>query len=71
MTFSRFVDDLLERQATGDEPVTGAITISTIHAAKGLEWDSVHVIGLSEGLGEPAPASAAAAKKTASRARKS
>jgi len=50
MTFSRFVDDLLERQATGDEPVTGAITISTIHAAKGLEWDSVHVVGLSEGL---------------------
>lgn len=50
MTFSRFVDDLLERQATGDDPVTGAITISTIHAAKGLEWDSVHVVGLSEGL---------------------
>jgi len=48
--FSRFVDDLLERQATGDDPVTGAVTISTIHAAKGLEWDSVHVVGLSEGL---------------------
>jgi len=50
MPFSRFVDDLLERQATGDDPVTGAVTISTIHAAKGLEWDSVHVVGLSEGL---------------------
>ena len=48
--FSRFVDELLERQATGDDPVTGAVTISTIHAAKGLEWDSVHVVGLSEGL---------------------
>ena len=48
--FSRFVDDLLERQATGDDPVTGAVTISTIHAAKGLEWESVHVVGLSEGL---------------------
>src|SRR5690606_24633666 len=24
MPFSRFVDDLLERQATGDDPVTGA-----------------------------------------------
>ncbi|HWL00764.1 MAG TPA: ATP-dependent helicase [Microbacteriaceae bacterium] len=50
MAFSRFVDDLLERQATGDDPVTGAVTISTVHAAKGLEWDSVHVVGLSEGL---------------------
>lgn len=48
--FARFVDDLLERQATRDDPVTGSITISTIHAAKGLEWDSVHIVGLSEGL---------------------
>ncbi|MBO9577511.1 MAG: ATP-dependent helicase [Microbacteriaceae bacterium] len=48
--FARFVDELLERQAANDDPVAGAVTISTIHAAKGLEWESVHVIGLSEGL---------------------
>jgi DNA helicase-2/ATP-dependent DNA helicase PcrA len=48
--FARFIDELLERQATNDDPVTGSVTISTIHSAKGLEWDSVHVIGLTEGL---------------------
>ncbi|OJX62266.1 MAG: ATP-dependent DNA helicase [Micrococcales bacterium 73-13] len=48
--FARFVGELLERQAANDDPVAGAVAISTIHAAKGLEWDSVHVVGLSEGL---------------------
>jgi len=50
MPFARFVDELLERQAANDDPVAGAATISTIHAAKGLEWESVHVVGLAEGL---------------------
>lgn len=36
------------RQAQG-EPVD-AVTLSTMHSAKGLEWESVAVIGLSEGL---------------------
>lgn len=36
-------------RATGDEPVD-AVTLSTMHSAKGLEWESVAVIGLSEGL---------------------
>jgi len=49
-TFARFVDELLERQAANDDPVAGAVAISTIHAAKGLEWDSVHIVGLAEGL---------------------
>lgn len=35
--------DLLARQ-------TGVVTISTIHAAKGLEWKHVFIIGCSEGL---------------------
>ena len=26
------------------------MTLATMHAAKGLEWDSVHIAGLSEGL---------------------
>ncbi|NEG95904.1 AAA family ATPase [Bifidobacterium sp. SMB2] len=37
---------------------TGAVSISTIHAAKGLEWKHVFLIGCSEGLipfGSPAP----------------
>ncbi|PWG59700.1 ATP-dependent helicase [Bifidobacterium catulorum] len=36
----------------------GAVSISTIHAAKGLEWRHVFIIGCSEGLmpfGSPAP----------------
>lgn len=45
-----FVDDLFERQAGQHEPSRSAVTLSTIHAAKGLEWDSVYIAGLSEGL---------------------
>lgn len=32
------------------EPLPDAVTLSTMHSAKGLEWESVAVIGLSEGL---------------------
>ena len=45
-----FVDDLMERQAAQHEPTLSAVTIATLHSAKGLEWDSVHLVGLSEGL---------------------
>jgi len=48
--FPRFIDELLERQAANDDPVSGSVVVATIHAAKGLEWDSVHVPGLAEGM---------------------
>ncbi len=32
------------------EPAVSAVTLSTTHNAKGLEWDTVFVIGMSEGL---------------------
>jgi DNA helicase-2/ATP-dependent DNA helicase PcrA len=44
-----FSADLLERKAAAVEPATKAVTISTIHAAKGLEWSVVFVTGLCDG----------------------
>jgi ATP-dependent DNA helicase UvrD/PcrA len=49
-TLKAFVDDLFERQAGQHEPTVKAVTLATLHSAKGLEWDSVHLVGLSEGL---------------------
>jgi DNA helicase-2/ATP-dependent DNA helicase PcrA len=45
-----FVSDLLERQAGQHEPTMSAVTLATLHSAKGLEWDSVYIAGVSEGL---------------------
>lgn len=42
--------ELLERREQQHPPTTETVTLSTVHAAKGLEWDHVHVIGLNEGL---------------------
>ncbi|MET0974999.1 MAG: ATP-dependent helicase [Leifsonia sp.] len=49
-TFRAFTDELLERQRSQHEPTVSAVTFATLHSAKGLEWDHVFVVGLSEGL---------------------
>ncbi|MCX7521949.1 ATP-dependent helicase [Microbacterium sp. STN6] len=49
-TFREFTDELLRRQAAQHEPTLAAVTLATLHSAKGLEWDAVHILGLSEGL---------------------
>jgi DNA helicase-2/ATP-dependent DNA helicase PcrA len=49
-TFRRFTDELLARQAGQHEPTLSAVTLATLHSAKGLEWESVHLVGLNEGL---------------------
>jgi DNA helicase-2/ATP-dependent DNA helicase PcrA len=49
-TLAEFVDELQQRQAAHHEPTVSAVVLSTLHSAKGLEWESVHLVGLSEGL---------------------
>jgi DNA helicase-2/ATP-dependent DNA helicase PcrA len=48
-TVADFAKELEERQRSQHEPVKAAVTLSTMHAAKGLEWDMVFILGLTEG----------------------
>ncbi|MFM5903655.1 MAG: ATP-dependent helicase [Microbacteriaceae bacterium] len=48
-TLEAFVQELDERARSQHEPLKSSVTLSTIHAAKGLEWDAVFIIGLTEG----------------------
>ena len=48
-TLADFAAELDERARSQHEPLRSAVTLSTIHAAKGLEWSEVWVAGLSEG----------------------
>ena len=46
----RFAAELDDReQAKGELPMR-AVVLGTLHAAKGLEWEAVHLVGLAEGL---------------------
>jgi DNA helicase II / ATP-dependent DNA helicase PcrA len=49
-SLKEFVTELLERQAGQHEPTMSAVTLATLHSAKGLEWESVYIAGVSEGL---------------------
>ncbi len=44
-----FVADLERRAGEQHAPVADGVTLATLHAAKGLEWDVVFVCGLQEG----------------------
>jgi DNA helicase-2/ATP-dependent DNA helicase PcrA len=45
-----FAAELARRADTGHAPVASAVTLTTMHAAKGLEWDAVLLPGLVEGI---------------------
>ena len=48
-TLEAFTTQLALQAKHQHEPALEAVTIATIHASKGLEWDRVFVVGLSEG----------------------
>ena len=48
-TLADLVDDLDARAATQSAPAADGVTLATVHAAKGLEWDAVLVAGLTDG----------------------
>jgi DNA helicase II / ATP-dependent DNA helicase PcrA len=49
-TLADFAAEVTQRAEYGHAPVAEAVTIATMHAAKGLEWDAVLIPGLVEGI---------------------
>jgi DNA helicase-2/ATP-dependent DNA helicase PcrA len=46
---AEFCKDLIRRAAQQHAPTVDGVTLASLHSAKGLEWDAVFLVGLSDG----------------------
>ncbi|NWF28111.1 ATP-dependent DNA helicase UvrD2 [Streptomyces sp. PKU-EA00015] len=49
-TLANLVTELDERAAAQHAPTVQGVTLASLHSAKGLEWDAVFLVGLTEGM---------------------
>lgn len=49
-SLTAFVDELEDRAAHQHAPTLAGVTLASLHAAKGLEWDVVYLAGVKEGM---------------------
>ncbi|MFJ6936828.1 ATP-dependent DNA helicase UvrD2 [Streptomyces sp. NPDC101132] len=50
VTLADLVVELDERAAAQHAPTVQGVTLASLHAAKGLEWDAVFLVGLTDGM---------------------
>ena len=50
LTMNEFIDELDRRSQAQHAPTADAVTLASLHLAKGLEWETVCIVGCSEGL---------------------
>ena len=49
-TLDEYLRELDDWERSGHEPQREAVTLATIHGTKGLEWESVFLVGVNQGI---------------------